>query len=65
MTDFQSKVPTDKQKSTMDIYRNSFLQLAEEIMEDVPDCRERSLALTKLEEASMWLNKAIVNNENP
>lgn len=26
----------------------------------IPDCRERSLAITKLEEVSMWANKAIV-----
>lgn len=25
----------------------------------LPECRERSLAITKLEEAAMWANKAI------
>lgn len=65
MTNFQSKVPTDKQKNTMDTYRGTFQQFADIIMEEIPDCRERSLAITKLEEASMWLNKAIINNENP
>ena len=27
----------------------------------LPDCREKSLAMTKLEEAEMWLGKAILN----
>lgn len=32
---------------------------AAEVMQCAPDCRERSLALTKLEEAMMWANAAI------
>lgn len=28
----------------------------------LPECRERSLAITKLEEVSMWANKGIVFN---
>lgn len=27
-----------------------------------PECRERALAITKLEEVSMWANKGIVFN---
>ena len=37
--------------------------LAETIMESCPPCRERSLALTKCEEAIMWANAAIARNE--
>jgi len=30
---------------------------------DVPDSREKSIALTKIEEAVMWANAAIARNE--
>lgn len=29
------------------------------MLTDLPECRERSMAMTKLEEVSMWANKAI------
>jgi len=31
-----------------------------EILLALPSCRERSLAITKLEEVSMWANKGII-----
>lgn len=34
-------------------------QAREQILRYVPEGRERSLALTKLEEAAMWANKGI------
>lgn len=37
--------------------------LAERIMKSCPPSRERSLALTKLEEAVMWAKIAIARNE--
>jgi len=37
--------------------------LAVVIMENAPPSRERSLALTKIEEATMWANAAIARNE--
>lgn len=36
-----------------------FQQLYEWILANVPESRERSLALTNLEQAAMWSNKAI------
>ena len=33
------------------------------IMKAVPDSRERSLAITRLEESIMWANAAIARNE--
>jgi hypothetical protein len=35
------------------------------LMKHCPHSRERSLAITKLEEALMWANKAIVFEEQP
>jgi hypothetical protein len=43
--------------------RNHAASLAEHISNDCPPSRERSLALTKLEEAIMWANAAIARNE--
>ena len=37
--------------------------LAEMIEDLCPDSREKSLAMTKLEEAVMWANAAIARNE--
>jgi hypothetical protein len=37
--------------------------LAASYLEHCPESRERSLALTKLEEAVMWANAAIARNE--
>ena len=43
--------------------RDHAKELALHIMNECPDSRERSLALTKLEEAIMWANAAIARNE--
>lgn len=37
--------------------------LAKRICREVPPSRERSLAITKLEEAIMWANAGIARNE--
>lgn len=38
--------------------------LAEMINEYVPDSREQSIAITKLEESSMWANAGIARNSS-
>ena len=43
--------------------RNTAKGLAFLIEAYAPNSREKSLAFTKLEEAIMWANKAIANNE--
>lgn len=43
--------------------RAHFKALAELICQNVPPSRERSLALTKLQEASMWSNAGIACRE--
>lgn len=59
---FQYIQPTDEQKEVMQVFRDKFELLAKEIVEQVSDSRGKSLAITKLEEASFWLNKGITNN---
>jgi len=54
----QHGMNVDQQRHSKAI-RDSALDLAELISWPVPDCRERSIALTSLEEAVMWANKAI------
>jgi len=39
--------------------------LAEVIANDAPDSRERSVALTNLQQCVMWANAAIAINEQP
>ena len=38
-------------------------EFAKDIVDLAPECRERSLALTKVEEAVFWVNAAIARNE--
>ena len=45
------------------IIRNTAKALATCINENCPDSREKSLAMTKLEETVMWANAAIARNE--
>lgn len=43
--------------------RDKAKELADMIDELCPDSREKSLALTNLEQASMWANASIARNE--
>lgn len=45
------------------VMRSIARNFAEEITRMCPNSREKSLALTKLEEAVMWANAAIARNE--
>lgn len=62
MATFQYVQPTDEQKAQMQIFRDKFEALYKEV-EALPKGRGVSLALTKLEEANMWLNKGLTNND--
>lgn len=63
MATFQYVQPTDEQKQMMQVFRDDYETLAKAIKLTVPAGRGLSLALTKLEESSFWLNKAITQNE--
>jgi len=60
---FQYVQPTEEQKVTMQEFRDKFESLAEEMKTKVESSRGLSSALTKLEESSFWLNKAITKND--
>lgn len=42
--------------------RQKFLELAEYINETCPDSREKSVAITQLEQAQFWANASIARN---
>lgn len=51
--------PSDAQVAQISKLREGCKALHQIILE-LPNCRERSLAITKLEEVSMWGNKGII-----
>ena len=55
--------PTDESLILITKLREAFSQLDDLITTVCPTSREKSLALTKLEEVSMWGVKAVVHNQ--
>ncbi|MDL2317782.1 hypothetical protein LJC74_01635 [Eubacteriales bacterium OttesenSCG-928-A19] len=60
---FTCHPPKDGQPERYTALRNQAKVLAMAIDAECPNSREKSLALTKLEEAVMWANAAIARNE--
>ena len=60
---FTYHAPKGDQPIKYEAMRTAFKDLAYLVEHYCPDSRERSLALTKLEEAVMWANAAIARNE--
>lgn len=56
---FYSKKLSDDQLNRVDTVRQNFTQLYDFLDEIIPNGREKSLYITKLEEACMWAVKAI------
>lgn len=57
---FEYQRPTPEHVETITEVRNACKQLHDLLLSKLPSCRERALAITKLEEVSMWANKGIV-----
>lgn len=55
--------PTPWQITRYEALRTLGLALAQEILAMVPESREQSVAITKLEECIMWANKGIACND--
>lgn len=60
---FSYHAPKANQPERYEAIRYKAKMLAAYINEKCPDSREKSLAMTKLEEAVMWANAAIARNE--
>lgn len=54
--------PNEKTIMTHQLIRNFGLELANELNNLLPDGREKSLAITKLEEVVMWANASLARN---
>ena len=61
-TAFTYHAPKDGQPAKYQVIREKAKELAYLIDDLVPDSREKSLALTKLEESVMWANAGIAQN---
>jgi hypothetical protein len=55
--------PKDSQPERYETLRAHYRQLAYMIEAMCPDSRERALAMTSLEQSSMWANASIARNE--
>jgi hypothetical protein len=62
MATLQYVQPTEEQKAVMQQFRDKYEALFVEVTA-LPKSRGTSLALTKLEESAMWLNKALTLND--
>jgi hypothetical protein len=61
--DFNYHQPTGDQPERYTKLRNKAKELAYLIYELCPPCRERSLALTNLEQSGMWANASIARSK--
>lgn len=59
---FEYQTPTPEHVQQITTVREALKAAHDTILATLPASRERSLAITKLEEASMWANKGIVFN---
>jgi hypothetical protein len=60
---FRSHLLTDEKAWKCEELRGSAKRLAYLIERNCPNSREKSLAMTKLEEALMWANTSVARNE--
>lgn len=60
---FTYHAPSEKNITKFPTLRAAARQLAELINELCPECREKSLAITKLEEVIMWANAGIARDK--
>jgi len=62
-TRFTYHAPKERQAERYEELRLFGRRFAAHIMSECPESRERSLAITKIEEAVMWANASIARNE--
>jgi hypothetical protein len=56
---FTNRAPSEEQAKMLDVITETMLSVAD-LLDQLPSSRFRSLAMTKLEETSMWAKKATV-----
>lgn len=60
---FSYHAPKENQPQKYELLRSACKSVAKDIDDLCPDSREKSLAMTKLEECIMWANASIARNE--
>jgi hypothetical protein len=60
---YKYHAPKDDQQERYALLRGTAKILAQTIEENCPESREKSLALTGIEQAVMWANASIARNE--
>lgn len=63
VNNFTYHPPKGTQAQRYEEIRGAAAQLSDMFLRECPPSRERSLAITKLEEAVMWANASIARNE--
>lgn len=59
---FKHHTPKEGQPAKYEAIRNKAKELAVLIDEEVPNSREKALAMTNLEQAVMWANAGVARN---
>ena len=62
MATFNSLVKFNENEQEISVSIRHHATLLEDVINLIEPCRERSLAMTKLEECVMWANKGIAQN---
>ena len=60
---FEYQAPCPESVEHISSLRKKFIELHDEMISKAPNSAELTLAVRKLEEANMWLNKAFVMNQ--
>ncbi len=55
---------TEEIKKDHERVRSIFFSVASEMDLGLPDCREKAVVMTKIEEAMFWANAAIARNQD-
>jgi len=56
--------PTEEAKKRHEDIREMYIETADHMRESYPDCRELSVAYTKLEEWMFWMNACVARNHD-
>lgn len=64
MDPFEYIQPNEKSIADIQSVRSAFSTIASLVINTLRDSREKSLVITKLEEASMWANKGILFHQD-
>lgn len=63
--EYEYHAPTPEKAVLHSMVRQKVAAAADYIDSNVPNCRERSIAFTKLEEAMFWANAAVAREDLP